>query len=130
MISYESLHHVSLSVKDIDVSKRFYGEVLGLEELERPNFDFKGAWYSVGVQQLHLIESKNKELISGIGQINTRATHFALRVTNYYETVSWLKENGVEIVEKPNSTSGFAQIFCCDPDGYIIEFNVEQGDLI
>jgi glyoxylase I family protein len=42
---------------------------------------------------------------------------------------AWLKQQGVEILEKPNSTSGFAQIFCCDPDGNLIELHVDQADL-
>jgi glyoxylase I family protein len=40
-----------------------------------------------------------------------------------------LKELGIEITEKPNSKSGFAQIFCMDPDLNLIEFNVDQEDL-
>jgi catechol 2,3-dioxygenase-like lactoylglutathione lyase family enzyme len=51
-----SVHHVSVCVSDLDRAKRFYGEVLGLPELLRPDLGFPGAWYRVGTnQELHLI---------------------------------------------------------------------------
>ena len=38
------LHHVSLCVTDVERARRFYIGILGLEEIERPNFPFPGAW--------------------------------------------------------------------------------------
>jgi len=35
----------------------------------------------------------------------------------------------VTVLEKPDSVSGFAQIFCADPDGNLIELNVDQMEL-
>lgn len=55
MIKVDSIHHVSLSVTDLQKAKHFYGALLGFKELKRPPFDFPGAWYQIGDQQLHLI---------------------------------------------------------------------------
>ena len=44
LIAIHSLHHVSLVVQDLARAKAFYGDVLGLQELPRPPFDFDGAW--------------------------------------------------------------------------------------
>ena len=55
MLKIETIHHVSLPVKDLARSKQFYSEILGLTEIARPPFDFPGAWYQVGDRQLHLI---------------------------------------------------------------------------
>jgi catechol 2,3-dioxygenase-like lactoylglutathione lyase family enzyme len=62
MLNTGTLHHVSLPVSDIDRAKAFYGEVLGLEEdRNRPDFDFKGAWYNVGDRKFHLIVANTGE---------------------------------------------------------------------
>jgi glyoxylase I family protein len=37
MLEIETLHHVSLTVTDLARARTFYGEVLGLPELERPS---------------------------------------------------------------------------------------------
>lgn len=129
MIEVENIHHVSLSITDIQKAKYFYGTMLGFQELERPNFDFPGAWYQVGNQQLHLIVHSDSATLRMDQEINSRDGHFAIRVKDYYETLKQLKELGIKVSEKPNSKSGFAQIFCMDPDLNLIEFNVDQESL-
>ena len=50
------LDHAALLVKDVERSRRFYGQVLGMEEVPRPsNFAFPGAWFRKGVAEIHLI---------------------------------------------------------------------------
>lgn len=129
MITVESIHHVSLSVTDLQKAKHFYGTLLGFKELERPPFDFPGAWYQIGDQQLHLIVHNSSTTLRYNHEINSKEGHFAIRVKDYAETLNYLKEIGLEIIEKPNSTNGFAQIFCMDPDYNLIEFNVDQETL-
>ncbi|MFC7442601.1 VOC family protein [Laceyella putida] len=129
MIRYEAIHHVSVAVTDLKKAKAFYGSVLGLEEIDRPPFDFPGAWYQVGNQQIHLIVHEPAVTRRKTTALDTRDGHVALRVKDDRATAAWLKQQGVEILEKPNSTSGFAQIFCCDPDGNLIELHVDQADL-
>lgn len=126
MIQLEDFHHVSLSVKDIEKSRRFYGSVLGFSEIERPDFDFPGAWYQVGSAQLHLIQNSGAETLRTSDKLDSRDGHFAIRVKSYEETLGYLREQGLEVTAKPNSKSGFKQIFCMDPDKNLIEFNEEQ----
>lgn len=129
LIIFENIHHVSLSVTDIKQAKRFYGTILGLEEIDRPNFDFPGAWYKIGDQQLHLILYQDSETLRKNRQVETMDGHFAIRVHDYHQTVAYLKSKSILITENPNSKSGFAQIFCTDPDNNLVEFNVEQASL-
>ena len=49
-------HHFSIDVADVTVSRSFYGELLGLSEIERPDFGLPGVWYQAGPVQLHLIQ--------------------------------------------------------------------------
>ena len=53
----QAAHHYSLDVSDIEVSRRFYGDLLGLSEIDRPDFGIPGAWYQAGPVQLHLIQT-------------------------------------------------------------------------
>ncbi|TXC90448.1 glyoxalase [Metabacillus litoralis] len=129
MLHIENIHHVSLSITDLEKSKHFYGQILGFQELDRPNFDFPGAWYQVGSQQLHLIQHKDSKTLRKSNELNSRDGHFAIRVKDYDQTLAYLKEKNLEVSEKPKSKSGFAQIFCNDPDFNLIEFNVDQKTL-
>lgn len=126
MIQYECLHHVSLTVTNLEQAKHFYSNILCLKEIQRPTFDFPGAWYEIKGQQLHLIVLPTSQTIRQDKRLSSREGHFALRVKDYDATLNWLKRHEVELLEKPNSMSGFAQIFCADPDGNLIELNVEQ----
>ncbi|MBN8193017.1 VOC family protein [Bacillus sp. NTK074B] len=129
MIKYKSLHHVSLNVTDLEKAKTFYGKTLCLKEIERPDFDFPGAWYDIQGQQLHLIVDPSSQTLRSDKYLSSREGHFALRVESYDDTLQWLKDSGVEVLEKPQSKSGFAQVFCSDPDGNLIELNVDQKNV-
>lgn len=127
MIQYEQLHHVGLNVTDLAKSKKFYEHVLCLPELKRPPFDFEGAWYAAGNQQIHLLVLPESQTIRHNPFLSSREGHVALRVKSYEETLDWLKKHEVDVMEKPNSISGFAQLFIADPDGNLIELHVERS---
>lgn len=126
MIQYEMIHHTAVNVTDLEKSKAFYRDVLGLKEIERPPFDFPGAWFAIGEsgQQLHLIVHSGETLRRG--GIDTRDGHFALRVRNFEATREWLDRCGVEYVISRNSIAGFPQIFVLDPDRNVIELNAQS----
>jgi catechol 2,3-dioxygenase-like lactoylglutathione lyase family enzyme len=123
----KDLHHVSLSVTDLDRAKRFYGEVLGLTEVARPPFDFPGAWYALGDRQLHLIVHTTPRTLRGTTEIDGRDGHFAMRVENYDAALEHLRAHGVEVRERPTNPTPWAQLYVTDPDGNVIELNTERG---
>ena len=51
------LHHVLVAVDDLERARQFYADVLEMEEIERPAFNYPGIWYQIGdgPQQLHLL---------------------------------------------------------------------------
>ena len=123
----ETLHHVALCVTDLERAKRFYGDVLGLEELQRPPFDFPGAWYALGDRQLHLIVHTSPRTLRGTTEIDSRDGHLALRVGDYDETLKHLRANGVEVLERRTNVTPWSQLYVTDPDGNVIELNVERS---
>lgn len=121
---YEGIHHVSLIVSDIEVSKHFYGEVLGFEESpDRPNFDFSGAWYQVGTTQIHLIVYQGGKTLRGSTEIDSRDGHFAIRVHDMEKFITRMKKHGINFLNRPNNKTPWHQVYLSDPDGNIIEFN-------
>jgi len=128
MISISGIHHVSVCVRDLQRSKQFYERVFGLKEIERPAFDFAGAWYAAGDtgQQLHLIVHDGETLRTG--DIHTRDGHFAMRVPSYKAAKLWLDGQGVPYEARPYAKAGFPQIYVLDPDNNIIELNADVLD--
>ncbi len=122
----EAIHHVSVCVTDLPRAKRFYGELLGLTEIPRPSFSFPGAWYDLGGRQLHLIVHTTPRALRGTTEIDGRDGHFAFRVRDYRETVDYLRERGVPFRENPGNPTPWEQIYVTDPDGNVIEFNVDR----
>jgi len=110
------LNHIALYVSDLAASMRFYGETLGLPALERPDFGFGGAWYSLGSQELHLIVETQSP-----GR-DRSAVHFALRVDDAAAAREVLVARGVvDMSTAAPRPDGALQVFFRDPDGYLIE---------
>ena len=146
MLNIESLHHVSLPAADLERSTQFYEEVLQLEPMERPAFDFKGKWYKVGDRSLHLIVPKDAESATFRGDkpIDSRDAHFAIRVRSYSAAVAHLESKGYRgsaernprptndnprpMRLSPTGAAGFPQIYLPDPDGNVIEINAATLD--
>lgn len=120
MIEIARLDHVSFAVQDVDASRRFFGEVLGLPEIDRPAFDFRGAWFGIGDRALHLIEQETAGRAAAAKL--TRADHMALEVKDMDAVSQALDAAAIPYQRGTNDRLGFRQIFCADPDGHTIEF--------
>src|SRR5262249_48671423 len=87
------LDHVNLAVTDLERSRRFYAEVLGLRELERPPYPLPGAWFEVGDGMLHL-SVVERAPANPDGPIDSREGHFALRVDDFDAKLESLRSRG------------------------------------
>ena len=128
LLTMNGVHHISIACSDLEKSKVFYGEVFQLTEIERPPFDFDGAWYDLGGnQQLHLIVKEDSDFIRASDEIFTRDSHIAVSVQgDYNKIVQHLAEKNIPFHENKTTKSGFIQIFCIDPDRHIFELNIQQ----
>lgn len=112
------LNHIGLHVEDVDVSARYYREVIGLPDMPRPAFKFPGAWFLIGKEQeLHLIGGREIDVVA-----NKFGTHFALQVDSIETAWSLMEERGAEPYSRQTRPDGAHQFYVTDPDGHVIEF--------
>jgi catechol 2,3-dioxygenase-like lactoylglutathione lyase family enzyme len=114
-ITPTGVDHVSVNVPDVPAAIDFYTRVLGLvQNFERPDFGFAGAWLDAGGQQVHLI---GLEPPPNLGQ------HFALLYDDLNAVVEELRAQGIEVTDPMSSGPNRHQAFLSDPWGNGIELH-------
>jgi catechol 2,3-dioxygenase-like lactoylglutathione lyase family enzyme len=114
-----SLNHIAVVARRVDDSIKFYRDVLGFREVERPNFKFAGAWlFNYGLM-IHVIASDAAERPDG--EIQTRAAHIALHADDLDAVERLLKEQGITYRKSEVPGRNVKQLFFQDPDGFHIE---------
>ena len=118
------LQHVSIPRPpgSENVTREFYGELLGLEEIPVPSTirQFDLIWFALGPDaELHLFAE------AAYSDQSTR--HFCLVVDDSNRLRRKLMEAGVETWE-PATIQGRPRFFCRDPFRNIIEFTTIEAD--
>jgi glyoxylase I family protein len=107
------IDHVSVVIADVERSRHFYRDILGLKEIAKPRtFDFVVLWFDLGSQHLHLLLRDRPDERS--------PRHFALRVRDVESARNYFRERGIS----PDATTlipGADRFFIHDPDGNRIE---------
>ncbi|HLJ93018.1 MAG TPA: VOC family protein [Gemmataceae bacterium] len=107
------LDHSSVIITDVERSRHFYRDVLGLTEINKPRtFDFVVLWFQVGDQHLHLLLKEKADAIS--------PRHFALRARDVAAARIYFRQQGIPI-EETTPIPGADRFFIADPDGNRIE---------
>jgi catechol 2,3-dioxygenase-like lactoylglutathione lyase family enzyme/uncharacterized protein YunC (DUF1805 family) len=122
----KSIDHVTLVVKDLERSRRFYVDVLGMREVPRPAFSFAGAWFQAGATQIHLILEYAGSGPAGnllpAAQRGSRTQHLAFLVDDASAVMSHLEKSQVPVLSGPKPRpDGYIQLFVTDPDGHVVE---------
>lgn len=124
-VTVKHIDHITLVVDDLEASQQFYCDLLGMENVPRPNFDFEGRWFQAGPTQIHLIKATEKSGLSGnlepTERRTTRSHHLAFEVDDAEAAAAEL-EGKVTFVSPPKKRpDGAVQAFVQDPDGHIVE---------
>jgi catechol 2,3-dioxygenase-like lactoylglutathione lyase family enzyme len=120
-----SLDHVSLPVRSLEASGKFYTEVIGLDPIANGSGKSNIRWFGIGGEDaLHLIEADLGD------RRPDKASHFAMRIADFDGFIAELEAReipfhdwtgtGNNVTARPD---GFRQIFIADPDGYWVEVN-------
>jgi catechol 2,3-dioxygenase-like lactoylglutathione lyase family enzyme len=120
------LDHYNLRTRKFPETVQFYTEVLGLENGQRPNFSFPGAWlYSEGRAVVHLVDiapsGEAQKPDSGV------VHHIAFVSRGYNAMKQSLATKGVQFDTREVPGGDLWQIFIRDPNGVMIELNYDTA---
>jgi catechol 2,3-dioxygenase-like lactoylglutathione lyase family enzyme len=119
-----ALDHYTLITRDLEATRSFYEDIVGLRTGDRPPLSFPGYWlYCGGVPVVHLVGYRPENpQIEGTPETG-RLDHIAFRAENLKLMKERLKANGVSYDERVLPRLNMTQLFFQDPDGVSIEFN-------
>ncbi|HXN15382.1 MAG TPA: VOC family protein [Usitatibacter sp.] len=143
--------HYSIRTLDLEASRRFYTEVIGLKVGPRPPFDFPGFWLYSGDPPADLQNSaRNYGLVHlmGVDRDNPQALnnyvgerdaaslkggtgaldHVAFAATGRQAMVERCRRGNVKFFERSVPILGLHQMFLTDPDGVTIELNYPASE--
>jgi catechol 2,3-dioxygenase-like lactoylglutathione lyase family enzyme len=113
---FSAIDHVQLAMPagEEAAARRFFGEILGMRELPKPEglVARGGYWFASGPVQLHLGVEKDFR--------PARKAHPALRCRDYVALLVRLKQYGVQVVEA-SEIPGVERCHVHDPFGNRIE---------
>lgn len=139
-----TLNHFSIRTTDLDASRRFYSDVLGLTDGPRPAFPFAGHWMYRGDHAdyanavVHLIGidkaapgglqaylgERSEASLQGSGAVD----HIAFFATGLAEMLAHLRGLGIAARERTVPSIGLHQLFLADPCGVVIELNYPAAE--
>jgi catechol 2,3-dioxygenase-like lactoylglutathione lyase family enzyme len=117
MIKTHGLTHISLAVKDPDLSLKFYTQVFGVKEYYRDDESIQVQ--GPGPHDVIAFE-RDARAAGKRGGI----THFGFRLTSprdIEKAVQEVKRAGGKILRRGEFAPGFPFVYVADPDGYEIE---------
>jgi catechol 2,3-dioxygenase-like lactoylglutathione lyase family enzyme len=126
------LNHYLLVAKDLERTKNFYCDVLGLELADRPDFGFPGYWLKIGGEIcVHLASQAPNQIrdtfllkkhprgTNGSGQVD----HIAFLAKDAEGVRKRIQKKGVEMHYRSFPDAKLFQIFLKDPNDVTIELN-------
>ena len=122
-MSIQGMNHFNVLTDDVEATRRFYIDVIGLTEGERPDLGFDGAWlYAGGHPILHVSSARLPQDRAGV------IDHMAFSATDLKGTVARLNARGVKHVLRQQVGTRIWQIFCHDPMGAKVELDFDPEE--
>lgn len=119
------MNHFTILARDIEETRRFYTDILGLKEGYRPDMGFPGIWFYVGEQWVLHVVAGRKMPSPPAGVID----HMAFSATGLGATLEKLKENGIAYRLSRQVGTRVWQIFFDDPNGAKVELDFDPEEV-
>jgi catechol 2,3-dioxygenase-like lactoylglutathione lyase family enzyme len=124
----ESLNHYTIQVRDLEKTKDFYEQIVGLKVGDRPPLNFDGYWlYAGNVPVVHLIGYQAHQKVIADGPSYPAGTgrldHIAFSCTGLKDMRKTLDSAAIKYEERVLPRLNMTQLFYLDPDGIAVECN-------
>lgn len=113
----DALDHLNVCTTDLEASRRFYTDVVGLKEGERPPFNRPGAWMYAGTRAVLHISTGRKPVSQKTDPFN----HMAFLASDLDGLRERLRAHQVPFEEFAVPDQALHQVFFNDPDGTQVE---------
>ena len=118
-MSIQGMNHFTVLAGDLEATKAFYIDLLGLSDGHRPPLGFPGAWlYAGGEPVLHVIAGRPLPP-NPAGVLD----HMAFTASDMRGVVKKLKSKNIDYNLRQQPGSGVWQLFCHDPNGAKVELD-------
>ena len=128
-----SFEHFLVCSADIEKTRAFYVDLLGLTEGPRPEFGFPGYWLYLGERAcVHVADAKaynedaqylgRREMNPGTGPID----HIAFNGEDMASYIAKFDAQGIDYKHREVPGFHLEQLFIHDPDGIMVELNFFQ----
>lgn len=126
------LNHYTIRPVDLEKTRRFYVDVLGLAEGYRPPLGFEGHWLYIGDNPtVHLIGPRPQReagwpdrVVGPTGLLD----HIAFSCTGLAAMKANLQKHGITFEERVIPRDKQTQLFFADPDGVQVELNYPPSE--
>ena len=142
----QRLDHYSIRTTDLEATRRFYTEVVGLSVGPRPDFPFPGLWLYTSEEEMranhavvHVVgidPDDPQGLVQYLGDRDTTSLegggavdHVAFWCTDLAAFRDRLGGTGLAFRERTVPTLNLHQVFLEDPSGVTLELNFSAGEL-
>jgi catechol 2,3-dioxygenase-like lactoylglutathione lyase family enzyme len=133
------IEHYLIAADDIEQTRDWYCDVLGMQEGWHPDFGFPVVWlYLDGRDVVHITQSAknagdNQKTYLGRTSQNTGAgtgaiDHVAFRATGLKDTMARLHNRNIEFKERRANGQALYQLFMFDPNGIKVELNFDASE--
>jgi catechol 2,3-dioxygenase-like lactoylglutathione lyase family enzyme len=119
----EGMNHFNVLTEDVEATRRFYVDVVGLTDGERPPLGFDGAWlYAGGRAILHVSKARLPEGRAGV------IDHMAFTATDLKGAVQRLEARGIPYKLSQQVGTRLWQVFFHDPMGARVELDFDPSE--
>ena len=127
-MSIRRLDHYLVIAADLEKTRAFYTDVLGLRVGPRPPFDFPGYWLYAGeTAVVHLADASREGQGSDTGGTGA-LDHVAFAASGLATMLASLGKHGIVPRQRTVPGQGLHQLFVRDPDGVTIELNFPASE--